>query len=154
MRVKVALVSLLILSWVLAIDFSLVGCSRTLNNKKPSIKDIAGTWMPDSKTLEYIKSEGRYKDYDKIKLIFKDDGNFEAILPDWYFIPGGKSGSTVRSISGKWEILTTNDRVWSVLISYEATSMLHVRWDGSSYMLYSFVGDADNNKTMDFVKLR
>jgi hypothetical protein len=125
-----------------------------LSNKKPSKKDIAGTWTPDNKTLEFIKSEGRYKDYDKIKLVFKDDGNFEAVLPDWYFILGGKSYSTVRSISGKWEIWSTNGRVWEILMSYSETSGLGIRWDGSSYILYSYVGDADNNKTMTFVKLR
>ena len=154
MRAKVALANLIILSWGLAIDFSFTGCSRMLTHTKPSEEDIVGTWAPDGKTLEYLKSEGKYSDYDKITLTFKDDGDFESILPDWYFGIEGKSYSTVRHISGKWKIWTTNDRVWEILLSYGATSMLHVRWDGTKYILYSFVGDPDNNRTMDFVKLR
>src|SRR5262245_54824262 len=116
MRAKVTLANLIILSWGLAIDFSLTGCSSMLARKKPSKEDIVGTWAPDRKTLEYLKSEGRYRDYDKIKLIFKNDGDFESVLPDWFFSLEGKSFSTTRSISGKWEIWTTNDRVWEILL--------------------------------------
>jgi len=154
MRAKIALANLVILSWGLAIDLSLTGCSSMQARKKPSKEDIVGTWAPDGKTLEYLKSEGRYPDSDEIKLTFKNDGDFESVLPDWFFNLEGKSFSTTRSISGKWEVWTANDRVWEILLSYNATSRLHVRWDRSRYILYSFVGDPDNDKTMDFVRLR
>lgn len=106
-----------------ALLFVLVPCALSCQSliydgtrRQPSIDEIAGIWVPDQKSLDYLRLEKGYDTNTEIRIRFERDQTYQLInMPDlWWY--GGNSRRGFRTSSGTFEVLQNVETPYWTLI--------------------------------------
>src|ERR1700730_2014747 len=80
---------------------------HTYTRSRPDQKDLVGTWLPDAKTIDDMRTKGGYDVLNgKTRILLREDGTFEAFdMPDWWHDGFGKSARGLEHRVGTWQLV-------------------------------------------------
>ena len=122
-------------------------------SEKPSETEIVGTWIPDSSTLNEMKTWRTFDSSKLPKLIFKENGHFEMIdTPNWWNVSEG-----FNSTKGKWKLSNSLSQIWRIDIDFDnLVTDIGLKKNNFSdqpkFIIFSFIGDPDSGNVMVFTK--
>ena len=142
--------------------------------QKPELKDIIGTWILTTETVQEMKRLNVYKSANT-SIEIRSDGTFKAIdLPDAAYSQRdagwGFSKGTLASPSGKWslgqesftpffDVNKEDIQVWDLNLPFDNLSgslppMPYPKLINQSppYIIHIPFGDADSSEHIDFIK--
>ena len=146
----------------------LSGCpnpdTRHFTKKKPKNEDLVGTYVPDAKTLRWIRQAGKYPEVEN-SVVLSADGSFQMInMPDCWTDPFGIPKGRFDSGIGEWQSVRLQEW-WDLRLTFRSrkefasdphdsgwVTFVPVVGQTPPYRLWLYVGDPDGGQRMIFEK--